>query len=93
MKAINPIDEEILEGTKDLPVELDDEDEDAYPTLSSPFKYFAFLALFVVLPVGAYVYFYRGGREKLRQRINDWGAPYERLPTTSAAAGSPMSSV
>ncbi|WRT68611.1 uncharacterized protein IL334_005589 [Kwoniella shivajii] len=39
----------------------------SYPTLSSPFKYFIFLSFFVVLPVGAGVYFYGGGKEKFRK--------------------------
>lgn len=100
MKAINPIDEEILEGTKDLPVELDhendedhsafdNEDDEDYSTLSSPSMYFAFFAIFVVLPVGAYVYFYRGGREKLQRRLAEWRAPYELLPTTASAETPP----
>lgn len=95
MKAINPINVEILEGTKDLPVELDHEaskdnedyeDNEDYSTLSSPSMYCAFFAIFVVLPVGAYVYFYRGGREKLQRRLADWRAPYEELPTTASPA-------
>jgi hypothetical protein len=58
-------------------LEGEDEDEDAealgldeieqYKTISSPTKIFAFFAFFVVLPVGAYVYFYKGGREKVRE--------------------------
>lgn len=83
MPAIHPIDAEILDATKDLPVDLEtgDAGED-YATLSNPWKYLAFLVLFVVAPVGAYVYFYRGGREKLRSKIEDWGK-YEKLPTTA----------
>lgn len=82
MEAINAIDKEILEGTHDTPVELDsEEDKEDYSTLSNPWKYLAFLVLFVVAPVGAYVYFYRGGREKLRRKIENWGH-YEKLPTS-----------
>jgi hypothetical protein len=46
--------------------ELDTELE-TYPTLSSPSKYFFFLAFFVVCPVGAWVFFYGGGKEKVRR--------------------------
>lgn len=91
MPAINPIDAEILEGTKDKPVDFDetaaeqagqaDEDEEEYRTLSSPWKYLAFLVLFVVAHVGAYVYFYRGGRDKLRRKLEDMR--YEKLPTAA----------
>ncbi|EJT50612.1 cyclophilin [Trichosporon asahii var. asahii CBS 2479] len=82
VEAINAIDKEILEGTHDTPVELDsEEDKEDYSTLSNPWKYLAFLVLFVVAPVGAYVYFYRGGREKLRRKIENWGH-YEKLPTS-----------
>lgn len=45
---------------------LDMEEIEQYKTISSPTKIFAFFAFFVVLPVGAYVYFYKGGREKMR---------------------------
>lgn len=47
---------------------LDMDETEQYATISSPTKIFAFFAFFVVLPVGAYVYFYKGGREKVR----DW---------------------
>ncbi|GMK54105.1 hypothetical protein CspeluHIS016_0106910 [Cutaneotrichosporon spelunceum] len=40
-------------------------DDEEYATISSPWMYLAGLALFVVVPVGAYTYFYRGGRERL----------------------------
>ena len=43
---------------------LDDDEE--YSTLSSPSKYFALLTFFVVIPVGAYVYYYKGGKEKVK---------------------------
>lgn len=84
VKAINPIDAEILSGTHDTPVELEsekDEEEEDYSTLSNPWKYLALLVLFVVFPVGAYVYFYRGGREKLRRKMENPGS-YEKLPTS-----------
>jgi len=42
-----------------------DEDEE-YSTLSSPSKYFALLTFFVVIPVAAYVYYYKGGKEKVK---------------------------
>lgn len=46
--------------------ELDSELE-TYHTLSSPSRYFFFLAFFVVCPVGAWVFFYGGGKEKVRR--------------------------
>lgn len=97
MSAVHPIDAEILEATKDKPVDLDsetgkgaqggalDDDEEEYRTLSDPMMYLAFMALFVVLPVGAYLYFYRGGREKIRRKMEDWRG-YEKLPTTATVA-------
>ena len=47
-----------------------DIDMDTYPTLSSPIKYFLAMLLFVVFPVGAWVYFYGGGK----QRVQKWNA-------------------
>ncbi|WVQ95146.1 hypothetical protein IAU59_002240 [Kwoniella sp. CBS 9459] len=49
----------------------DDDDESllggtSYPTLSSPSKYLIFLVFFVICPVGAGVYFYGGGKERMR---------------------------
>lgn len=52
------------------------DDEEEYATISSPWKYFAGLALFVVLPVGAYTYYYRGGRERLRESLH---SDYEKV--------------
>ncbi|WVQ79708.1 hypothetical protein IAT38_001808 [Cryptococcus sp. DSM 104549] len=46
--------------------EIDDLDTE-YPTLSSPTKYFIFLVFFIVLPVGAGVFFYGGGKERWRK--------------------------
>lgn len=43
------------------------DDIEEYSTISSPWKYLAFLVLFVVVPVGAYTYYYRGGRERFAQ--------------------------
>ncbi|BEI81617.1 hypothetical protein CcaverHIS002_0207770 [Cutaneotrichosporon cavernicola] len=44
-------------------IDASDDDEE-YSTIASPWMYFAGLALFVVIPVGAYTWFYRGGRER-----------------------------
>lgn len=52
------------------------DEEEEYSTISSPWKYFALLAIFVVLPVGAYTYYYRGGRESL-ERMRKVG--YEKV--------------
>ncbi|KAK4686443.1 hypothetical protein P7C73_g3692, partial [Tremellales sp. Uapishka_1] len=50
---------------------------ESYSTLSSPFKYFLFLTCFVVAPVGAGVFFYGGGKERVRR----WrlGKGYEKM--------------
>jgi hypothetical protein len=52
-------------------------DTELYPTLASPSKYFFFLAFFVVCPVGAWVFFYGGGKERMRR----WKATrgYEKM--------------
>ncbi|OWT38278.1 peptidyl-prolyl cis-trans isomerase B [Cryptococcus neoformans Bt1] len=42
-------------------------DEEEYATISSPSKYFIFFAAFVILPVGAGVYFYGGGKERMKK--------------------------
>lgn len=57
-----------LDGAADDEVDAFGMDEvETYKTISSPSKMLVFLVFFVVLPVGAYVYFYRGGKEKVMQ--------------------------
>lgn len=43
------------------------DDEEEYATISSPSKYLIFFAAFVILPVGAGVYFYGGGKERMKK--------------------------
>lgn len=43
------------------------DDEEDYATISSPSKYLIFFAAFVILPVSAGVYFYGGGKEKMKK--------------------------
>jgi hypothetical protein len=64
----------------DIPEKIESIAADAtetYSTLASPSKYFFFLAFFVVCPVGAWVFFYGGGKEKVRK----WkaGKGYEKM--------------
>jgi hypothetical protein len=61
---------------------LDEELYEEYKTISSPFKYFAFFAIFIILPVAIGVYFYGGGREK----VNKWRAKgsYEKIQMSHA---------
>jgi len=56
---------------------IEELDTEVYPTLASPTKYFLFLAIFVVCPVGAFVFFYGGGKERFRK----WKATrgYEKM--------------
>jgi hypothetical protein len=56
---------------------IEEFDTEVYPTLASPTKYFLFLAIFVVCPVGAFVFFYGGGKERFRK----WKATrgYEKM--------------
>ncbi|WWC90562.1 uncharacterized protein L201_005498 [Kwoniella dendrophila CBS 6074] len=79
---------ESSQGEKEYTVdetELEGEDEsEEYPTLSSPLKYGIFLVFFIVLPVGAGVYFYGGGKEKLRRlrsnsKSKGKGGIYEKI--------------
>ncbi|ODN83599.1 peptidyl-prolyl cis-trans isomerase B [Cryptococcus amylolentus CBS 6039] len=70
------------EGGDPLPVDEfdlgaeDAEDNEEYATIASPGKYFILLVLFVVAPVGAGVYFYGGGKERVKQ----WrGQGYEKV--------------
>jgi hypothetical protein len=39
--------------------------EEEYENLSHPLRYFLLLLVFVVVPVGAYVYFYKGGKQRI----------------------------
>lgn len=61
---------------------LDEELYEEYKTISSPFKYFAFFAIFIILPVAIGVYFYGGGKEK----VNKWRAKdsYEKIQMSHA---------
>lgn len=45
----------------------DNHDDEEYATISSPSKYLIFFAAFVILPVGAGVYFYGGGKERMKK--------------------------
>lgn len=65
------------EAITDEALNAEDEMDEEYKTISSPIKIFAFFAVFVVLPVGAYVYFYKGGRERVRRWREERG--YEML--------------
>jgi hypothetical protein len=56
------------------------EDVDAtFSTLSSPSKYFALLAIFVLVPVGAAVYFFGGGKERVRRYRTGKGRGYSKM--------------
>ncbi|WOO83258.1 uncharacterized protein LOC62_05G006785 [Vanrija pseudolonga] len=70
-------DEEEKEKETTPPATDSKTDSEEYSTLSSPLKYFAFLAIFVVAPVGAYLYFYRGGRQRVKAWLNS--KDYEKL--------------
>ena len=77
---------------EDAPSKIETEDEteivdsesleydEEYSTLSSPLKYFAFLTFFLVIPVGAYVYYYKGGKERVRTWSNN--SRYSKLGGT-----------
>jgi hypothetical protein len=74
------------EGDDDLPPPVttipgevpSEEDLDMeYKTISSPAKYAAFFGVFVILPVGVYVYFYRGGRERVKRWRESFG--YQKI--------------
>lgn len=56
-----------------------DIDMDTYPTLSSPIKYFLAMLLFVVFPVGAWVYFYGGGKQRVQKWNASRGKGYEKV--------------
>lgn len=58
---------------------VSDLDLDTYPTLSSPLKYFLALVFFVVCPVGAWVYFYGGGKERVKRWNATRGKGYEKV--------------
>lgn len=45
----------------------EEEGEEEYATISSPSKYLIFFAAFVILPVGAGVYFYGGKKERMKK--------------------------
>ena len=62
-------DDSVLVGDEVLDV------DEEYTTLSDPTKYALFFMAFVILPVGLYVYFYRGGRERMQR----WRAGYQTV--------------
>ena len=76
------------EGDEDTPLPIPPTDDDgleyiedpvsAYPSTSSASKYFLFFLFFVVGPVGAGVYLYGGGKERIR-RWTQKGKGYERV--------------
>ncbi|RXK36943.1 hypothetical protein M231_05776 [Tremella mesenterica] len=57
--------------------------EESYPTLSSPTKYLAFFVFFVILPTGAGVYYYGGGKERVR-RWRRGSKGYEKIEMSRA---------
>ncbi|RSH81698.1 Peptidyl-prolyl cis-trans isomerase B [Apiotrichum porosum] len=46
---------------------------ESYPTISKPSNYLIFFAVFVVAPVGVYVYFRKGGKEKVQVMLEKQG--------------------
>ncbi|WVF67480.1 hypothetical protein IAT40_002236 [Kwoniella sp. CBS 6097] len=56
----------------------------SYPTLSSPSKYLIFLVFFVVCPVGAGVYFYGGGKERVKAWKGRGRKGYEKVEHSRA---------
>ncbi|KAK1927304.1 peptidylprolyl isomerase B [Papiliotrema laurentii] len=67
--AQDEADDSVLVGDEVLDV------DEEYTTLSDPTKYALFFMAFVILPVGLYVYFYRGGRERMQR----WRAGYQTV--------------
>jgi hypothetical protein len=69
--------EESISTPAKIDIIAEELDTELYPTLASPSKYFFFLAFFVVCPVGAWVFFYGGGKERMRR----WKATrgYEKM--------------
>ena len=55
-----------------------------YQAIGSPFKWFLLIAIFVVLPVGAGVYFFGGGKERMKRYRVTKGKGYERVEMTRA---------
>jgi len=64
-----PIDDELDDTTLD----------ETNPTISSPLKYVVLFLFFMIIPVGAWVYFYGGGKERIRRMRNVKGKGYERV--------------
>jgi hypothetical protein len=50
-----------------------------FKTISSPIKYAAFFLLFVIVPVGAGVYFFGGGKERMKRWKGKKGKGYEKV--------------
>ncbi|GFZ50786.1 hypothetical protein JCM24511_08544 [Saitozyma sp. JCM 24511] len=50
-----------------------------FKTISSPVKYAAFFLLFVIVPVGAGVYFFGGGKERMKRWKGRKGKGYEKV--------------
>ena len=53
--------------------------ESPYKTIASPSKYLLLLLFFVVGPVGAGVYFYGGGKERVTRWRSGKGKGYEKV--------------
>jgi hypothetical protein len=71
-------DEDAIPGDDETYVDETSSAED-FSTISSPSKYFVFFAFFVIVPVGAGVYFYGGGRERVQAWRGRKGKGYERM--------------
>lgn len=56
-----------------------DLDLENYSTLGSPVKYFLAMLFFVVCPVGAWVYFYGGGKQRMQRWNAGRGKGYEKV--------------
>ncbi|WWC63505.1 uncharacterized protein I303_106108 [Kwoniella dejecticola CBS 10117] len=59
--------------------DMDEPEFEAYPTLSSPSKYLIFFAFFIIVPVGAGVYFYGGGKERVAKWRDTKGKGYAKV--------------
>ncbi|KAL0247356.1 peptidyl-prolyl cis-trans isomerase B [Cryptococcus tetragattii IND107] len=65
--GIVPSEDLDLSSPTEAELNNDNHDDEEYATISSPSKYLIFFAAFVILPVGAGVYFYGGGKERMKK--------------------------
>jgi hypothetical protein len=75
----SPVVDMDMEDAANLGSESVSGSEYEFRTISSPVKYAAFFLVFVIVPVGAGVYFFGGGKERMKRWKGRKGRGYEKV--------------